>query len=99
MATATSEVSNAGASLTPSPTIATLFPLAFQRFDLFELVGGQHLCKHRVNSEICGDRPSHRQSAHDFDVLCVQPLNGPHESGRTASATVNAATALVGVRR
>ena len=49
---------SAGASLMPSPTIATTWPAASQPLDLVPLAGGQHPGHHLVDAEAAGDAPS-----------------------------------------
>ena len=57
----TSAVTSAGASLTPSPTIATRFPLRRKRLDDLRLAVGEHLRVDGVDPELSrhrlGDRP------------------------------------------
>ena len=56
MAMPTSACARAGASLMPSPTMATTFPSACSRFDLGDLALGQHLGHHPVDAGLAGDR-------------------------------------------
>src|SRR5712691_1306366 len=56
----TSAWARAGASLTPSPTIATLRPLRLQLGDLRRLVPREHLGDHLVDSDLAGDARSGR---------------------------------------
>ena len=55
----TSAWASAGASLTPSPTIATLRPCGLQLGDLGRLVGRQHLGEHLVDADL-GARSARR---------------------------------------
>jgi hypothetical protein len=54
MAIPTSAVTRAGASLTPSPTIATRLPCAWS-LDLAGFVSWQHLREHLVDAELRSD--------------------------------------------
>ena len=60
MAMPTSAWASAGASLTPSPTIATRAPPACSARDGVRLVRGQHLGEHLVDAECAGDRARDR---------------------------------------
>ena len=51
-----SAAANAGASLTPSPTIATTWPLLLQLMHDLRLVAGQHLGDDAVDPDLPGDR-------------------------------------------
>ena len=87
MAMPTSAWASAGASLTPSPTIATRRPWPLQLGDLGGLVAGQHLGDDLVDAELVGDPPG--------GGLVVA---GEHDRpGRRASCS--AATAAAAVSR
>ena len=51
----TSAWASAGASLMPSPTMATTSPVGLQRGDLARLVLGQHLGQHALDPRLPGD--------------------------------------------
>ena len=56
MAMPRSAWASAGASLMPSPTMATTWPAACRSATRCGLVGGQHLGHHVVDADLCGDR-------------------------------------------
>ena len=58
MARPRSAWASAAASLTPSPTMATVRPSACSRSTTADLVLGQHLGDHLVDADLGGDRPA-----------------------------------------
>ena len=79
MAMPTSAWASAGASLTPSPTIATLRPSACSSATLAALSSRPHAREHPVDAEVVGDRPRHRLGVpgdhHDLDAQPVQGVD------------------------
>ena len=94
----TSAVTSAGASFTPSPTIATRFPRACELLHLRRLLLRQHLGEDRVDAELLatalGDRLRVAGQHHDLDAAPCSRWTASHDSGRIASATANAASAV-----
>src|SRR5438046_212805 len=75
MAIPTSAVTSAGASLTPSPTIATRLPCAWSASILLALFRRQHLRQHLVHAQFRSY--SFRDRTHitgDHDHLDVMPM-------------------------
>ncbi len=93
-----SAVARAGASFTPSPTIATFLPCAWSSFTLDRLILGEHLGEDRVDPQLLGDRARHRLRAagehRHLDPRSCRALIASRLSSRMTSATAKTATAL-----